>query len=298
MKKNNLILLSLLFLCGCNGDEKGSTANGYFEATEVTVSAESNGRILDLHIQEGDTVKAGEKIGAIDSMQLYLTKLQLQKNVKSVSANKPDVETQIAYLQEQLNKQLTEKTRIENMLKDNAATQKMLDDVNSHIKVLETQIAAQKSTLQKSNNSIDAQSSSIEMQIAQVQDKLSKCSVTSPINGTILNKYAEAGEFAAIGKPLFKVANINDMTLRAYVTSGQLMDLKIGQEVEVTANFGGEKTLKYKGIIKWISPKSEFTPKNIQTQSNRENLVYAIKIGVKNDGFIKIGMFGNVSWKE
>ncbi len=293
-----IILLSLLFLCGCSGKKKEKMANGYFEATEVTVSAESTGRILDLDIQEGDTVKAGEKVGAIDSMQLYLTKLQLQKNVKSIFASKPDITTQIAYLQEQLNKQLSEKTRIENLLKDNAATQKMLDDVNSSIKMLETQIAAQKSTLQKSNNSIDAQSSSIEMQIAQVQDKLSKCSVSSPINGTILNKYAEAGEFAAIGKPLFKVANINDMTLRAYVTSGQLINLKIGQEVEVSANFGGKKILKYKGIIEWISPKSEFTPKNIQTQKDRENLVYAVKIGVKNDGYIKIGMFGNVRWKK
>ena len=169
-----IILLSLLFLCGCSGKKKEKMANGYFEATEVTVSAESTGRILDLDIQEGDTVKAGEKVGAIDSMQLYLTKLQLQKNVKSIFASKPDITTQIAYLQEQLNKQLSEKTRIENLLKDNAATQKMLDDVNSSIKMLETQIAAQKSTLQKSNNSIDAQSSSIEMQIAQVQDKLSK----------------------------------------------------------------------------------------------------------------------------
>lgn len=298
MQKTTILLAAAFLLGGCQDKNKSYDAAGSFEATEVTVSAESVGRILNFDLQEGDILEKGDTLGAIDSLQLYLTKLQLQKSRKSVSSNKSDVATQIASLQEQLKKQMAEKERIERLLKDNAATQKQMDDVLSAIKVLENQMAARQSTLQKGNQSIDAQSSSIEMQIAQVDDKLSKCCITAPISGTVLNKYAEAGEFASVGKPLFRMADTDNLFLRTYFTSGQLMKIQRGQEVTVVANYGGDKLREYEGKIVWIAEECEFTPKNIQTQNDRENLVYAVKIAVRNDGYLKIGMYGNVKIKD
>jgi len=236
-------------------------------------------------------VKAGEIIGTIDSIQLYLQKLQLSKNITSVSSNKPKVTTQIASIQAQIAKQIVERRRVTNLIKDNAATQKQLDDINSAIEVLKSQLSAQKSTLQNSVNSINAQSSSIEIQIAQINDKLNKCRITSPISGVILDKYTEMGEMATVGKPLFKVADLKHVFLRAYLTSGQLSNFKVGQQVSVFTDYGKEHK-QYAGTITWISPKAEFTPKNIQTDDDRENMVYAIKVAVKNDGYIKLGMYG------
>ena len=289
------ISLCLIFLLGgCGTNRSDFDATGSFEATEVIVSSEAVGRILAFEIAEGKEVTAGEHVGVIDSLQLYLSKLQLMKNISSVESNKPNVSTQVAVLQEQLLKQQTERTRIENLLQAEAAAQKQLDDINSAILVLERQLMAQLSTLNNSVLSLNAQSSALEIQIAQIEDRLSKCIIQSPVSGIILAKYTEAGELAIVGKPLFKVADMKHVYLRSYFTSGQLVDIKLGQTVTVYADFGGDKRREYKGTITWISDKSEFTPKSVQTRKDRENLVYAVKIAVENDGYIKIGMYGEV----
>jgi HlyD family secretion protein len=283
-----------MLLSAC-GNKKGDfDATGSFEAIEVIVSSEAAGRILTFDITEGKEVTKGENVGVIDSLQLYLSKLQLMKNISSIESNRPNVSAQVAATREQLLKQQTERTRVENLLKAEAATQKQLDDIVSSIAVLERQLTAQLSTLNNSVSSLDAQSSAIEIQIAQIEDRLSKCIIQSPITGTVLAKYAEAGELAVIGKPLFKVADLKRIFLRSYFTSGQLTDIKLGQTVKVFADFGGDNRREYTGIITWISDKSEFTPKSIQTKKDRENLVYAVKIAVENDGYIKIGMYGEV----
>ena len=293
-KPIRIILCLILLLSACGNKQHDFDATGSFEATEVIVSSEAVGRILSFNIVEGKEVTAGETLGVIDSLQLYLSKLQLMKNISSVESNKPNVSTQVAAIREQLVKQKTERTRVENLLKSDAATQKQLDDINSAIIVLERQLEAQLSTLNNSVSSLNAQSSALEIQIAQIEDRLSKCIIQSPISGTILAKYTEAGELAVAGKPLFKVADMKRIFLRAYFTSGQLADIKLGQSVKVFADFGGDNRREYKGTITWISDKSEFTPKSIQTKKDRENLVYAVKITVENDGYLKIGMYGEV----
>ncbi|MDO5570462.1 MAG: HlyD family efflux transporter periplasmic adaptor subunit [Bacteroidales bacterium] len=295
MKK--IYFLVLILFSACSSNDKNFDATGFFETTEVTVSAEANGRITSLNISEGYELNKNQSVGAIDSIQLYLNKLQLEASMKSVTSSKPDISKQIAVLNEQIAKQKTEKKRIENLLKDNAATTKQLDDINSVIKVLENQLSATQSTLNKNFSSLDAQSSALDIQIAQINDRLEKCRIISPINGTVLNKYAQEGELANIGKPLFKLGDTKNMFLRAYVTSGQLAGIKTGDKVKVTADFGGDKQREYEGIVTWISSKSEFTPKTIQTKNERENLVYAVKIAVENDGYIKIGMYGEVIFK-
>ena len=289
-----IIGCSLLF-AGC-GNREHFDATGTFEATEVIVSSEGAGRILSFDVEEGSLIEAGQVVGVIDTVQLYLSKLQLGKNRSSVESSRPDISLQIAALKEQIAKQEIERRRIENLLKDGAATTKQLDDVNSAIAVLEKQLKAQMSSLHNNVTSLNEQSSSLEIQMAQLDDRLQKCRIASPITGSVLAKYAEAGELATVGRPLMKVADVERLILRAYITSAQLAELKIGQEVDVTADFGGEHTKFYKGVINWISPKSEFTPKSIQTRDDRENLVYAIKIAVDNDGYIKIGMYGEVKF--
>jgi HlyD family secretion protein len=294
---NTSVWISLclaLLLSACGNKQHDFDATGSFEATEVTVSSEAVGRILSFDIVEGMDVTAGETLGVIESLQLYLSKLQLMKNISSVESNKPNVSAQVAAIREQLLKQQTERTRVETLLKSEDATQKQLEDINSAIIVLERQLAAQLSTLNNSVSSLNAQSSALEIQIAQIEDRLSKCIIQSPISGIILAKYTEAGELAVAGKPLFKVADMKRVFLRAYFTSGQLADIKLGQTVNVFADFGGDNRRAYKGAITWISDKSEFTPKSIQTKKDRENLVYAVKIAVENDGYIKIGMYGEV----
>lgn len=298
MKKVGFIFLATaaVLTAACSGNGSRYDAEGSFEGEEVTVSAEGTGKILEFNVHEGQNVTAGERLGSIDSVQLWLTKLQLEKSAASIRSNRPDVSKQTAALAAQLKTLMQERTRVENLLKDGAATQKQLDDINAQIGIADAQISAQESALGKSTASIDAQSSSLEMQIAQIEDRLAKCRIVSPVSGTVLTKYATAGEFAATGKPLFKVADLENVYLRAYVTSAQLADTALGQKVRVFADFGGKHVREYDGTIVWISPKSEFTPKNIQTADERENLVYAVKVAVRNDGFIKLGMYGGIRY--
>ena len=289
-----VLFFVLLALSSCGNNQNVFDATGTFEATEVTVSSEASGKILSFDIIEGQEIMAGSNIGIIDTVQLYLSKMQLLQSMSSVRSNRPDISKQIAALKEQIAKQQTERTRVENLLKAEAATQKQLDDINSAIMVLERQLAATQSSLQNNALSIDAQSSAIEIQVAQIDDKLSKSIITSPITGTVLAKYTEAGELAVPGKPLFKIADTKRLYLRAYLTLSQLKDVKLGQNVTVYADFGGDNRREYKGTVTWISEKSEFTPKSIQTKDDRENLVYAVKIAIQNDGYVKIGMYGEL----
>ncbi len=291
------ITVSIIFLAAsCKNGNTDFDASGIFEATEIIVSSEANGKILQLKIQEGQYVIAGGKLGYVDTTQLHLSRLQLLKNVKSVDSRQLNISKQIAAIQEQLASLQREKERTERLIAANAANTKQLDDINTNIAVLERQLAAQQETLESNNRSISEQSSSVEIQVAQIEDQIAKSRITSPITGTVLVKYAEQGEFTVMGKPLFKVADIEELLLRAYITSGQLTELKTGQKVTVFVDYQEKERREYEGIITWISDKSEFTPKTIQTRDERANLVYAIKIAVKNDGLIKIGMYGDVKF--
>ena len=285
-----IILLSILSACSDNSD---FDATGTFEATEIIVSAESNGKLFRLDAEEGTHLTQGEKVGLIDTVQLYLKKLQLEATMKSVDKQRPDVRKQIAATKEQLSTARRERTRVENLLKANAANRKQLDDWDSQIAVLQSQLEAQISSLTNSTQSLNEQSSSVAIQILQTEDQLNKCHILSPINGTVLAKYAEPGELASTGKPLFKIADTENIFLRAYVTSSQLEEVKLGSQVKVFADFGNKNRKEYQGTVSWIADEAEFTPKTILTDDERANQVYAVKIAVKNDGFIA-GMYGEV----
>lgn len=293
MKRSTMYLL-LLILAGCSRSESFD-ATGTFEVTEVTVSAEASGRILAFNVNEGDRIEQGQTVGTIDTVQLYLQKMQLERQIASVRSNRPDISKQVTALQEQIAQQETERTRVKRLLDDGAATTKQLDDIDASLKILNGQLEATLSTLRNNTASIDENSSSIELQIAQVEDRLAKCRIVSPVTGTVLAKYAETGELASTGRPLMKVADLDHIYLRAYFTSEQLAALQLGQEVTVTADFGADEQYEYPGHIIWIASESEFTPKNIQTRNTRANLVYAVKIAVENDGRLKIGLYGEVN---
>ena len=298
MNTRNLLIgfAAMSLFVACKGNDNQFDATGTFEATEVIVSSEATGRILRLDITEGDILKAGVPVGNIDSMQLYLKKLQLQTNSKAVESRKQNIAKQIAATKEQIAVQKREQKRFEKLLSSNAANRKQLDDIESQIAILEKQLAAQISSLESKNASVSGESSALDIQVAQIEDNLTKCYINSPISGTVLTKYAEAGEFTTNGKPLFKVADMENMILRAYITADQLTKLKQGQQVAVFSDFGDKAKREYKGYVNWISDKAEFTPKTIQTRNERANQVYAVKIFVKNDGYLKIGMYGELKF--
>lgn len=297
--KNLLILCSLLALfsaCG-NGTPKYD-ATGTFETTEVLVSAEASGKLLYFNIEEGTVLKAGQEVGVVDTVQLYLKKLQLEANIKSVEEQRPDILKQVAATKEQITAAERERNRVANLLKVGAANQKQLDDADDQLEVLRKQLVAQNSTLSNSHQSLTWQSSSVGIQVAQVEDQLKKCYITSPITGTVLAKYVEAGELTAVGTPLFKIADTQQMYLRAYITSEQLSQVKLGQKATVFSDYGTDEHKQYPGVVTWISDTSEFTPKTILTKNERANLVYAVKIAVKNEGYLKIGMYGGVEFSD
>jgi len=288
------VIPTILISCGVSKDDYD--ASGTFESTEVIVSAEASGKILSFDIQEGQILAANQVVGSIDSLQLFLRKRQLMTSSKSMQVRRPDVRIQISAIEQQITTAKSERKRVENLLKANAANQKQLDDINAQISVLEKQLDAQKTTLVTTNQGITDDTEGIKLQVAQTEDQLNKCRITSPINGTVLLKYAEMGEVAAPGKALFKIADTNNMILRAYVTNDQLSKLKVGQKVKVYCDSEKKEMKEYEGTLAWISQKSEFTPKTIQTKDERANLVYAVKVNVKNDGLLKIGMYGNVKF--
>ncbi len=299
MKKNmkrlnsyTLIATALLSLAACNRGDGDFDATGTFEATEILVSSEANGKIMELNIEEGDRLDAGALIGYVDSTQLYLKKMQLSAGLRSVDIRKPDIRKQIAALEQQIATARTEQQRMENLVKAKAGNQKQVDDIVNNIKYLQKQLDAQYSTLNKTTGGADAEAEGFLYQIMQLDDQLQKSRIVNPQAGTVLVKYAEPGEVTAAGKPLYKIADTDLLYLRAYITSDQLSTLKQGQTVRVFADYGENDRREYPGTITWISDKSEFTPKGIQTKDERANLVYAIKIAVKNDGYLKIGQYG------
>lgn len=291
-----LAAAATVLLTACKDNGSGNDASGTFEAEEVIVSAEASGRILALEVSEGAAVEAGNVYGLIDTTQLYLQKRQLEAGVNAALSRKRDMDTQTAYIKEQISVNRREAERVKRLIEADAANTKQLDDIESSIELLEAQLKATEADIDQNNRIAEAEALSYRTQIAQVDESLSRCRIVSPVGGTVLVKYAEAGEFTAAGKPLFKVSDLKAMNLRAYITASQLTDIKLGQKVRVFADSGEDGVREYEGTVSWISDKSEFTPKTIQTRDERANLVYAIKVSFVNDGYVKIGMYGDIKF--
>lgn len=290
------LLTAAAIMTACNGKDNEFDATGTFEATEITVSALETGQIMRLNAEEGTMLKEGQQAGLIDTVQLALSAIRLGATRESIANSRPDIQAQIAATRQQIEKAEMEKRRFEKLVGENAANRKQLDDAESTLKVLQRQLQAQLSTLGNSTRSLDKQMSATEIQRMQILDRLNKCSIVAPVSGTVIEKYAEQGEFATTGKPLFKIADTRRMYLRAYITSEQLADVKIGQKAKVTCDYGNNKGKTYDGTVTWISQKSEFTPKTILTDDERADLVYAVKVAIDNDGGAKIGMYGKVKF--
>ena len=283
-----------LMLNSCGNNDNDFDATGVFEATETTVYAEQSGALMMFGVEEGDIIQQDKEVGLIDTTQLWL-KLQQAGATKSVyQSQKPELEKQIAATREQLTKARQDQQRYKELVADGAAPSKMLDDANSQVEVLQRQLAAQISSLTVSTNALERQMEATDVQADQWRDQLRKCHILAPTKGTVLEKYVERGEFVSTGKPLFKMADTENMFIRAYVTSAQLKDIKVGQQATVFADFGDGQKRKYQGKVTWISNRSEFTPKTILTDDERADLVYALKVAIRNDGYVKIGMYGEV----
>ena len=296
MKKFITMASAALLLAACGNSEKEYDATGTFEATETTVSAEQNGTLLTFAINEGDEIEAGSEVGLIDTTQTWLKLQQARATQEVYQSQKPDMEKQTSATRQQLAKAQAEQQRYKELVADGAAPGKMLDDATNQVQVLQRQLAAQLSSLSTNTNALSKQMAATEVQIDQLRDQLRKCHIMAPLKGTVLEKYAERGEFVAVGKPLFKMADMEQVYIRAYVTSAQLQSIRTGQQVKVFADYGDGKKQEYDGTVSWISSRSEFTPKTILTDDERADLVYAVKVRVKNDGFIKIGMYGEVKF--
>ena len=311
-----------LFLTSCQTKKSEFDASGTFEATEIIVSSESTGKILDFKIKEGDQVKKGEVIGTIDPISIELQKEQIEASMQALNEKSNDPMPQVNVFNEQITVQRNqiavqkqqlavlqkEQNRIDNLVKAKSATQKQLDDINGQIDILkkqieatessiavfEKQIAAQKAVVAIQNRGILSEKKPLEKRIKQLDDQISRTHITNPIDGTVLGKYAETSEITMIGKALYKIADMSELTLRAYISGSQLSQIKLNQTVKVYIDNSKDSYKEMQGVVSWISDKAEFTPKTIQTKDERANLVYAVKIKVKNDGLLKIGMFGEV----
>ena len=291
MKKISYLLFFSILLISCERNHK-SDAYGNFEAIEVTISSESNGKILRLNVVEGQDINAGDTIALIDTTDLFLKKEQFikQKSVSQAKIN--NINAQLSVQDQQRKNLLVDKNRLENLMKDGAATQKQMDDLNGNLDLIGTQIQA--TAVQK--ESVNAELATLAVQIAQVEESIAKCTVLSPLKGTILVKYAEQGEVTSMGKPICKMANLDELELKVYISGDQLPYLRIGQAVEVLIDKNKKELSGLEGMVSWISSKAEFTPKTIQTKKERVNLVYAAKLIVKNDGRLKIGMPAEINF--
>ena len=287
-----------LVLGACTSQEEQYDASGIFETTEVIVSAKGTGELQSFQVEEGQAVRQGEVLGWIDTLQLSLKDRQLAASLLATESKRLDEKRQVAHLRQQIENLQREKERFTALLNAKATTAKQVDDIDYQIKVLQNQLVATQEQINSSNSSLSRQSESIQAQRAQLEDQIRNAMISSPITGTVLTKYAEQGEFAVPGKALFKVADVSQMKLRAYITADQLTQLQIGQAVAVYADRGITDRKRYVGRVVWIADKAEFTPKTIQTRNERANLVYAVKIAVENDGFIKRGMYGEVRFEE
>lgn len=287
MKHSYLILTSLLLslLGSCTGNGEKADGYGNFEATEITISAEANGKIFFLDAEEGNVLAQNKVVGVIDTVQLSLKRDQLLASQNTIFSKSRNVLSQREVLKEQLKVAQNDKSRVENLLQAKAATTKQLDDINGQINIIKEQIKS----VETQNLPIINEIKNIEIQIRQIEDQINKSVIQNPVKGTVLVKYAEPNEITAFGKPLYKIANLEDMILRVYISENQLSTLKIGQEVSVKID-AGEEMKSYPGVVSWIAESAEFTPKIIQTKEERVNLVYAVKVKVRNDGSLKIGM--------
>ena len=294
MKKIIAMAGVALVLNACGRKERQYDATGVFEATETTVYAEQTGTLLTFNVEEGDTVGQNREVGLIDTTQLWL-KMKQAEAMKSVyQSQKPEQEKQIAVTRQQLAKAKQDQQRYKELVADGAAPGKMLDDANSQVEVLQRQLDAQLSSLRVNTNALDKQMDATDVQAEQLRDQIRKCHILVPAKGTVIEKYVERGEFVSAGKPLFKMADTENMFIRAYVTSAQLENIKTGQKATVFADYGNGGKKEYEGRVTWISSRSEFTPKTILTDDERADLVYAVKVAIKGDGYVKMGMYGEV----
>ena len=292
-----IVAAGLAVLASCGNKEKEYDATGVFEATETTVFAEQSGALMTFDINEGDVIVQGKEVGLIDTTQIWLKILQAGATKQVYQSQKPDMEKQIAATRQQLAKALQDQQRYKELVADGAAPSKMLDDATNQVAVLQKQLDAQISALNTQLSTLNSQLSTVDVQADQLRDQLRKCHITTPMVGTVLEKFVERGEFVATGKPLFKLADTENMFIRAYVTSAQLQNIKVGQKAKVFADYGDGQKKEYEGTVSWISSRSEFTPKTIQTDDERADLVYALKVAIKNDGYVKIGMYGEVKFE-
>ena len=284
-----------LLMSSCSNNGKTADAYGNFEAEETVISSEAQGQLTTFAIEEGQTLKVNDDVGLVDTLQLYLKKKQIEASIDALHKKLPD-RTQLTVIQQQLDNAKREQKRIESLVNAGAAPSKNLDDINEQIAVLEKQKAASENQLNTQSSGILAESDPLAVQALQVNDQLAKCHIINPAGGTVTAKYAHQGEVVSFGKPLYKIADLQQMILRAYISGDQLSQVKIGQKVHVSIDDGGGKMKTYEGTITWVSDKAEFTPKLIQTKSERVNLVYAVKIKVQNDGAIKSGMPAEVNF--
>ncbi len=310
INKKTIPAAMALFLFSCKSGTESFDASGSFEANEVIVSSELSGKILQLRAEEGQILLRDSIAGTIDASNIALQKEQAEANIQALNEKTADVapqvkllENQLAVQQAQLNYLQHEQGRIQNLLKQDAATGKQLDDITSQVDVarknlavIQQQIQVQKSATATQNRGILSEAKPLQKRVAQLQDQLSRARIINPVSGTVITKYAEEGEFTSPGKPLYKIADLSVLTLRAYITGEQLPLLKLGQQVKVLTDDGHKHFKEQSGTISWISDKAEFTPKTIQTKEERASQVYAVKIKVKNDGYLKIGMYAEVKF--
>jgi HlyD family secretion protein len=292
--KYTLQIFIALALVACSNSDNNFDATGNFEADEMIVSSEASGKIIKLEIAEGQTLQAGQVVGFIDSTQLYLRKKQLEYSISAVLARQPDANSQLSTINEQLTTANREKQRVENLLKADAATQKQLDDLNAQIELLKKQYDALQKSLAITTRSLQSETLPYKAQLEQVNDQLKKSKIVNSQAGTVISKYAMQDEVVNAGKAIYKLADLENIILRIYISGSQLSQVKIGQNVEIQVDSGEKDYKKYTGKITWVSDKAEFTPKTIQTKEERANLVYAVKVAVKNDGYLKLGMYGEV----
>jgi HlyD family secretion protein len=293
---NIVFILAAALLFGCSNGNGDFDATGTFESEEIIVSSEAMGKLLMFQVEEGMQLKQNQIVAVVDTTQLHLKKKQLQATINAVLSKQPDISAQLAALQKQIETTEVEKKRIENLVNLDAATAKQLDDINSQLEVLKRQYTATKSSLTITKQGIQSETLPLIAQVEQIEDQIKKSIVINPVDGTVLTRYAKPDEITANGKALYKIANLSDMTLRAYVDGDQVGHIKLGQKVKVFVDKGDGEQKEMSGEIYWVSSKAEFTPKTIQTKDERANLVYAIKLRVINDGYLKIGMYGEVKF--
>lgn len=294
MKKYIYLLPVIAIIMTSCADKQDYDATGIFEATTVTVSSETSGKIIWMPAEEGDTVYEGEVVAKIDTVSLYLQYREIMSRKRAAKSSLPDIPAQAGALRAQISHAESELERQSRLLADGATTQKNYDDAASQVRTLKAQLDGLLSSLGTNTTTINDNALTVQCQAEEIAEQIAKSTVRSPLTGTILTKYAQQGEFTVPGRPLYKIANLDEIYLRSYFTANQLADIKIGDKVKVIADFGGEKQYEYPGVISWIAEESEFTPKSIQTKDTRANLVYAVKIRVKNDGRLKLGQYGEV----